>query len=81
MKTVVIKGYGLTLEEMVAVCREGAKVELSPEAVEKVLASRKIVDDFVDNDAVIYGITTGFGKFSNVSISKADSKLLQKILL
>lgn len=81
MSTVVIKGHGLTLEDMAQVCRHHAKVEIAPEAVQRVLASRKIVDDFVDNEAVVYGITTGFGKFSNVSISKSDSKLLQKNLI
>ena len=45
------------------------------------LASRKIVDDFVDNGTVVYGITTGFGKFSDVTITKEESKLLQKNLI
>ncbi|MGL5439615.1 MAG: histidine ammonia-lyase [Filifactoraceae bacterium] len=81
MKSIVITGNSLTLEEMVAVCREGVNVKLSDEAKGKVLASRKIVDDFVNNEAVIYGITTGFGKFSNVSISKDEAKLLQKNLI
>ncbi len=39
------------------------------------------MDDFVDNGDVVYGITTGFGKFSDVSISKEESKLLQKNLI
>lgn len=81
MEKIIITGSGLTLEKMVAVCREGAKVELSEDAKVKILASRKIVDDFVNNDDVIYGITTGFGKFSNVSISKDEAKLLQKNLI
>ncbi len=81
MEKVIIKGYGLTLDDVVAVARKNAPVELAPEATEKILASRKVVDDFVDQEAVIYGITTGFGKFSNVTISKEDSKLLQKNLI
>jgi histidine ammonia-lyase len=54
---------------------------LSQSAVDRILASRKIVDDFVENGDVVYGITTGFGKFSDVSISKDESKLLQKNLI
>lgn len=78
---VTITGNTLTLEEVVRVCRLHEQVELSNDAVEKIIKSRKIVDDFVDNGDVVYGITTGFGKFSDVSISKEESKLLQKNLI
>ncbi|NLA13711.1 MAG: histidine ammonia-lyase, partial [Tissierellia bacterium] len=65
----------------VAVCRNYKKVELSDFAVERILKSRKVVDDFVENEDVVYGITTGFGKFSDVTISKEESKTLQKNLI
>lgn len=81
MEKVIITGNTLTLEEVVEVCRNYCEVELSKSAVDKILASRKIVDDFVENGDVVYGITTGFGKFSDVSISKEESKLLQKNLI
>ena len=81
MDKVIITGNSLTLEEVNAVCRNYEKVELSNLAVEKILESRKVVDDFVDNEDVVYGITTGFGKFSDVTISKEESKTLQKNLI
>lgn len=81
MEKVVITGNTLTLEEIAAVCRNFCKVELSQSAADKIRMSRKIVDDFVENGDVVYGITTGFGKFSDVSISKDESKLLQKNLI
>ncbi|MFA9423675.1 MAG: histidine ammonia-lyase [Sedimentibacter sp.] len=81
MEKVIITGSTLTLEEIVKVCRNNCEVELSKAAVEEILASRKIVDDFVENGDVVYGITTGFGKFSDVSITKEESKLLQKNLI
>lgn len=81
MEKVIITGNSLTLEDIVSVCRNYNEVELSPSAVEKIIESRKIVDEFVDNEDVVYGITTGFGKFSDVSISKEESKLLQKNLI
>lgn len=81
MDKVIITGNTLTLEEVIAVCRNYIKVELSDFAIEKILESRKIVDDFVENEDVVYGITTGFGKFSDVTISKEESKLLQKNLI
>lgn len=81
MKRISITGRSLTLEEFIAVTRDFAIVQLDKEAEAKILRSRKVVDDFVDNEEVIYGITTGFGKFSDVLISKDESKLLQKNLI
>ena len=81
METVQITGHTLTLEELAAVCRDNAKVVLSEEAKANILASRQVVDQLVEDDAVVYGITTGFGRFSNVTISQEECKLLQKNLI
>lgn len=81
MGKVIITGNTLTIEEVVSVCRHYYEVEVSDDAKERVRSSRKIVDDFVENGDVVYGITTGFGKFSDVSISKDESELLQKNLI
>ncbi len=81
METVKITGHTLTLEEVAAVCRDNAKVVLSEEAKANILASRKVVDQLVEEERVVYGITTGFGRFSNVTISQDECKLLQKNLI
>ena len=81
MDTVYLDGNHLTLENIKDVCINNAKVELSEDAEKMVTSSRKIVDDIVENNKVIYGITTGFGKFADVTISKEDSKTLQKNLI
>ena len=81
MKQVLITGNTLTLEEVVAVCRENAPVVLSQEARERVAQSRQVVDDLVAEGAKVYGITTGFGKFSDVTITHDECKLLQKNLI
>jgi histidine ammonia-lyase len=76
-----IYGNNLTLEDVMKVARHNYKVELSHEAKEKVLESRKIVEHIVDNNKVVYGITTGFGKFADVTISQEDCKRLQRNLI
>lgn len=81
MKTVYIDGNSLTLEELIHVSRENCRIELTKEAIEKIKESRAIVDEFVEEGKVIYGITTGFGLFSNVLISKEDTKTLQRNLI
>ena len=81
MDKILITGQDLSVDQIVAVCRERAVVELSAESREAVLASRKIVDDLVAEKQVVYGITTGFGKFSDVVISTDECKDLQKNLI
>ncbi len=81
MTVVQINGNDLTLDQIVMVARKGCKVELTKQAEERVLKSREIVDEIVDNNKVIYGITTGFGKFSDVTISGEDCKKLQRNLI
>jgi histidine ammonia-lyase len=81
MNKVIITGQNLTLEELVAVSRNDVQVELSEEAKENISESRKVVEDLVESNAVVYGITTGFGKFSDVSISQDECKKLQRNLI
>lgn len=81
MNRVVITGHDLTIEQIIAVCRGYAEVVLSDESRGKILASRQVVDELVEEKKVVYGITTGFGKFSDVVISQDECKLLQKNLI
>ncbi len=76
-----IDGNSLTLEDVIKVAREFIKVEISSEAREKIENSRNLVDQFVNNGDVVYGITTGFGKFSDVAISKDEAEVLQTNLI
>ena len=81
MNKLVIGSENITLQDFVNVARYKYEVELSPETVEKVEESRRVVDGFVENEDVIYGVTTGFGKFSNVKVSQEECALLQKNLI
>ena len=45
MQKVVITGHDLTVDQIIAVCREGAEVVLSDESREKILASRQVVNE------------------------------------
>jgi len=56
-------------------------VELSLESKEKVEASRKYVDKIIHNNDIVYGVTTGFGKFCNINISSQDTRTLQVNLI
>ncbi|HWR60643.1 MAG TPA: histidine ammonia-lyase [Clostridia bacterium] len=81
MGHLLIDGENLTIKDVVDVARSDRRIELSEQAVGRIRKSRKYVDELVDKGAVVYGITTGFGKFSDVFISKEDTRALQRNLI
>jgi len=81
MNIIKIDGASLTLENVVNVARHNYRVELADHALENIKKSRDYVDKLVMDERVVYGITTGFGKFSDVNISKDESKDLQRNLI
>ncbi len=81
MKKIVLNGNDLTLDNFINIVRHDYKVELCGEASKKVVATRNYVEKLVDEEKVVYGLTTGFGKFSDVFISKEDSEQLQTNLI
>lgn len=81
MGKVIIDGNSLTLTDIAKVAYKGYEVILSSEAKGRVIKSRKIIDDIVANNKVVYGVTTGFGKFSDVNITKEDCMTLQRNLI
>lgn len=81
MNRVILDGNSLTLEDFIRIVRGGFKVEISQEAMKRVEKARSLVDRFVEEEKVVYGITTGFGKFSDVVISSEETKSLQRNLI
>lgn len=73
MTVIKIDGNSLTLDNVVEVARLGATVELTAESMKSIDISRQYVDELVESGDIVYGITTGFGNFSNVHISKDRS--------
>ncbi|HTX73025.1 MAG TPA: histidine ammonia-lyase [Rectinemataceae bacterium] len=81
METVLIDGATLDIRKVALAARHGAPVELDADAERRMAASRAVVDRCVDEELVRYGITTGFGKFCDVVISKEENALLQRNLI
>ncbi|MGQ0537632.1 MAG: histidine ammonia-lyase [Gemmatimonadaceae bacterium] len=78
---IVLDGETLTLEHVVAVARQGATVSLHERARERMLRVREVVERLVDSGAVVYGVTTGFGKLADVAIPRARLDELQTNLV
>jgi histidine ammonia-lyase len=75
--TVALTGNDLTFEQLYAVALGGEKVSLAPAAVERMNASRAVVERLVASGQTAYGINTGFGKLASVRISTEQVRQLQ----
>ena len=65
---ILLDGESLSVEALRLVADGGAAVALAPPARARMQATREVVDRIVGSGAVVYGVTTGFGKLSDVAI-------------
>src|ERR1700694_859957 len=72
-----LTGNDLPFEQLNAVALRGEKVSLASDAVERMKASRAVVERLVASGATAYGINTGFGKLASVRISAEQVRQLQ----
>jgi len=77
METIALGMEGMTLEDLVGIARRGAAVALTPGAVERIRRAWALIQRWVDEERTVYGVTTGFGALSDVTISKRDTRQLQ----
>lgn len=80
-KVIIIDGSNLTIKDVTKVALDGEGVQIAPECLPKIRASRRLVDRLLQEGKVIYGITTGFGKLSDVTISGDQVEKLQENLI
>jgi histidine ammonia-lyase len=65
---VSLTGVDLTLDDVVRVARSGALVELAPDAVERMRATRAVVEESLGRGEAVYGLTTGVGAKKTASV-------------
>src|SRR2546430_4254051 len=63
-----LNGKPMTLTEIATVALGDAPVKVSSSARPGVIASRRVIEDTVAHDDTVYGVSTGFGKLSDVRI-------------
>ncbi|MFE4827354.1 histidine ammonia-lyase [Streptomyces sp. NPDC056672] len=78
MHTVVVGTAGTTGEDVVAVARGLARVELSPEALDAMAAAREVVDALAAKPEPVYGVSTGFGALATRHIGQDLRTRLQR---
>ena len=75
---ILLDGNSLSIEDVLAVARAGAGVHLAPSAIERMNASRALIDRLAAGDAPIYAVNTGVGLLANMRISREDLDQLQR---
>lgn len=78
---IVMDGYSLTIEKLVAIARHGEKVELAPAALERIKKCRAMLEGKIQAHEIMYGINTGIGEFSEIVLTDEQTAEFQKYLI
>ncbi|AIO18409.1 Histidine ammonia-lyase [Candidatus Izimaplasma bacterium HR1] len=78
---ITLNGRGLNLEKFIEISRFKEEVAIGEEQRLLVLKAHQYVHDVVRSEKPVYGINTGFGKLSDMSVSREDVSKLQENLL
>jgi histidine ammonia-lyase len=80
-ETVVLRGTTLTLAEVVAVARAGARVELDPAAAETMRAGRARVERALATGEAVYGLSTGVGSRRDAGVDEDAQAAFNRMLV
>ncbi len=77
----MVTGDPLTVEEVVAVARRRASAVLGRKVAARMAPARRVVEAALASDAVVYGVTTGFGALASTRVGREEAADLQVNLL
>jgi histidine ammonia-lyase len=78
---IALDGSSLTIEKLVAIARDNEKIELAPEALERIKICRLMLEEKLANKEIMYGTNTGIGEFSETMLNDEQVKEFQKYLI
>jgi histidine ammonia-lyase len=78
---IVLNGSGLTIEKLVKIARQNEKVELPPDAVERIKKCRAMLEKKIEAREIMYGVNTGIGEFSEVVLTDEQMQQFQRYLI
>ncbi|MBI1939350.1 MAG: aromatic amino acid lyase [Ignavibacteriales bacterium] len=79
--SIVLNGKKLTIEKLTSIARRNEKVELAPEALERIITCRAMLEEKIQAHEIMYGTNTGIGEFSEVVLNDEQVKEFQKYLI
>jgi len=78
---IILDGNNLTIEKIVRIARFNEKVELAPEALERIKQCRAMLEEKIKAKEIMYGVNTGIGEFSEVVLSDEQIEQFQRYLI
>ena len=78
---ITLDGSSLTVEKLTRIASQNEKVELHPDALERIKACRAMLEKKIEAREIMYGINTGIGEFSEVILDDDQVKQFQKYLM
>src|SRR3972149_9760319 len=78
---IVLQGSGLTIEKIVQIARHGEKVEIHPDALERIRACRAMLEEKLQAREIMYGTNTGIGEFSEIVLTDEQVQQFQRYLI
>lgn len=78
---VVISTQGMSFDDVLAIARNNAQIEISQEAVAAMAKTREHIERLAASETPVYGISTGFGALAQRHIPMQDRVQLQKSLI
>ena len=81
MQKLTLDGNSLTLDELYRCSSLPSSIFFSPRAKRRMAASRGVVERWIARGETVYGVTTGFGEFSNIRIDNEHLEELQENLI
>ncbi len=79
--SIVLDGNTLTVDKLVAIARHGEKVEIHPDALERIKTCRAMLEEKIQAHEIMYGVNTGIGEFSEVVLTDEQVGEFQKYLI
>ncbi len=78
---IILDGSGLTIERLVNIARHYERVELHPDALERIKTCRSMLEEKIKAREIMYGINTGIGELSEVVLNDEQVKQFQRYLI
>jgi len=78
---IILDGSGLTIDKLVRIARDGEKVELHSEALERIKICRNMLEEKLKAREIMYGTNTGIGEFSEVILNDEQVQQFQRYLI
>jgi histidine ammonia-lyase len=76
-----LKGSGLTVDQIVRIARHGERVELHPEALQRIKTCRAMLEEKLAAGEIMYGTNTGIGEFSEIVLTDEQVMQFQRYLI